>query len=150
MLKLKGLMSLSAISSKTYSKIQSSPEVLRLLVEDTQKDVLVCIFEWFKHCKMKTHGRLPAVRNMAESTCVETLDKLIRLDQSNYDEIVLCLDIALSDKFWKANIQSLGTLRNKCSDGQTKFEHLLCRLIAREEKENDDNNTNSCAHLELL
>jgi len=67
---------------------------------------------------------------------------LIRLDGFDIVEIKAVLDFAIEDDFWKTNLYSLSTLRNKGKNGNTKFVNILSSLDQRKSN-NDKNNEKS-------
>ena len=55
---------------------------------------------------------------------VEVIDKLIRIDGYDLNEIKLTLQSAVRDEFWRKQVISLRGLRNKSKNGNTKFDNL--------------------------
>lgn len=121
------------INDSIYDMIDE-PYLLRDLVE-TEIDNWHAIAKWFKQRKLKSvFGRLPSVVKMDVEKSAKTLSMIFYIDKQEVDEIVLVVDRALKEKFWAQNLQSLATIRNKCKDGLTKYEHILKRIIEDADK----------------
>lgn len=60
------------------------------------------------------------VRNGAD-----TVEKLLRLDGYQLEQVKTALRWAVNDEFWCLQIRSLASLRNKGKNGETKFSNLL-------------------------
>jgi len=59
-----------------------------------------------------------------ESTSLQTIDQLIRIDGFDEEYIFETLRWAKDDEFWKTNVFSLAGLRKKKTNGLTKFQNL--------------------------
>jgi len=53
------------------------------------------------------------------------LDRLIRIDQHDFDFIRVVLGWGVRDKFWSTQLRSLASIRNKGNNGSTKFDNLV-------------------------
>lgn len=116
------------ISDGVYNVVQES-DLLRQLV-DSEPDIWHAIAKWFKERKMKTiYSRFSSVKNMKIDQAAKVISMLFFNDKQEIDEIVLTVDRALTDKFWSQNLQTITTIRNRCRDGMTKYEHILKRIL---------------------
>jgi hypothetical protein len=65
-------------------------------------------------------------------TSLDCLDKLQRIDGFDFEtEIKPAIELALNDPFWARNLLSLGSLRNKGSNGEKKFINIQTTLSYR-------------------
>lgn len=63
---------------------------------------------------------------------LDCLDKLQRIDKFDFEtEIKPTIELALDDPFWARNLLSLGSLRNKGSNGEKKFINIQTTLSHR-------------------
>jgi len=60
----------------------------------------------------------------------DTIDRLIRIDDYDLNEIKATLSWAVKDSFWGPNILSLSGLRDKSKNGRTKFENIYSKYEA--------------------
>ncbi len=73
-----------------------------------------------------TQGNLaPKVTPSLIKNAALTLDKAVRLDGFNLDEIEQALAWAVEDSFWGRNALSIASLRNKMKDGRTKLQGIM-------------------------
>ena len=115
------------IPSSVYNKIQSG-DYLKALV-NSGVEPLRAIVEWFMHEKLKTHGEFPSVRKANLKTSEKALRDLVVLDMQTLETIIMCLDLSLRDEFWKDQILSISNIRKTCSNGITKYEHILQKVL---------------------
>lgn len=59
--------------------------------------------------------KTPSAGSQAAYRWFEAVDKLLRLDQADPDEVAAVIDWATADEFWAANIRSAGKLREQYS-----------------------------------
>ena len=62
---------------------------------------------------------------------INTLYKLIRNDQFDYESVRDAVDWALNDVFWSKNLLSLRALRDKSQNGFTKFQNIYHRYNSK-------------------
>lgn len=79
----------------------------------------------FQEYVSKTHGKkAPKITPSKTRSDTETIDKLMRLDGFEFEEIKNILRWALRDEFWSSQVLSLSALRRK-KDGLTKFQKIV-------------------------
>lgn len=125
-----------SIPNSVYNKIQNGG-YLKALV-GSGAEATRAIYEWWMNEKLKTHGEFPTVRKSSMKTGEKVLRDLILLDLQSTETILMCIDLSLRHEFWKDNILSLASLRNRCSDGATKYEHLLKEILKTKKEERSD------------
>lgn len=112
--------------SQIYSKIQDGKYLEDRIKEGDPLPKAIC--EWFHYVKLRTHGKLPSVRNMNLDRGIDAINKLVTLDEQVVEDIILALNVSFTDNFWKNNLLTVGQLRIKCSDGVTKYEKLFMKI----------------------
>ena len=67
----------------------------------------------------------PKITDALIAECADAVDKLIRIDGFTFDEVIETLRFAYTDNFWRNQIRSLASIRNKSkNNGCTKFQNL--------------------------
>jgi hypothetical protein len=125
------------VNSAILSKIEE-PQYLRQMLDTKGYSVARAVCEWFHYCKIKTHGKLPSVRNMSLERGIDAITKLLSIDAQDINDIILVLNFSLSDNFWKNNILAVGQLRAKNPDDKImRYERILLKVHEKEGLGND-------------
>jgi len=88
-------------------------------IKDKDKIELL-VNEYYKYQKT-SFSNLIKIDDKLINNSIETIDKIIRLDGFNLDEIKKVLAYIAKDDFWQKQVLSLVSLRNKGKNGNTKF-----------------------------
>jgi len=94
---------------------------------DKNKDILELVDVFFNFQRNIYPNRYRKFDEQKESYyngSYNTIDRLIRIDEYNLNEIKATLSWAVKDSFWGPNILSLSGLRDKSKNGRTKFENI--------------------------
>ena len=76
--------------------------------------------------QIEKHGnKAKEITNSFMDSCCDTVDKAIRLDKFNLEEIGDALEWGSRQKFYSDKLYTLTTLRKKWDDGRTKLQHLM-------------------------
>lgn len=125
------------VISSTLSKIEE-PQYLRKMLDTKGYSVARAVCEWFHYCKLKTHAKLPSVRNMNLERGIDAITKLMSIDGQDINDIILVLNFSLSDNFWKNNILTVGQLRAKNPEDKImRYERMLLKVHENGDLSND-------------
>lgn len=95
---------------------------------ENEGDIKPDVLQFTDHAIKSIHENMgnlapkPTPENLSKSA--DTIDKLIRLDGFNLDYIKKVVEWAMNDDFWKKNVLSLASLRNKGKNQLTKFQNM--------------------------
>ena len=78
-----------------------------------------------QHVAQLQGAKAPTITEALIKKCAEEVDKLVRIDGHNFDQIKAVMRWAIKDDFWAPNTMSLAALRKKGDDGRTKFQKIL-------------------------
>lgn len=112
----------------TKNPIKTEPEpnpnlrVNRNKIEnkDINPEIELLVKDFYKY-QESINPKLVNVNDSLIKSSVDTIDKLIRIDDFTLDEIKTVLSFVVKDDFWSKQILSLASLRNKGKNGNTKF-----------------------------
>lgn len=72
-------------------------------------------------------------REKVDIESAEVLERIVRINEMPFDELVELLDWILEDSWWSGNVRSLRSLRNKSKNGSMKFENACASMQASPE-----------------
>lgn len=105
-----------------YKKQQALDTPLNKNINDKQRDALYKIVHNFYTVQKSTYPDM--IRNEDINGSINVLYDLIRIDGYQYESVRDSIKWATEDPFWGSNLFSLKTLRNKSSNGLSKFQNL--------------------------
>lgn len=108
-------------------KAHSIPEPLEV------SEKLLDAIQEFIEAKKKQYPNFKVVRNATAEAAAIPVAKLIK-DGYDEDVVIACIRLAVDDPFWKRNLMTLTQVNKICSDGLTKFEHVLTIYEEKKEK----------------
>jgi len=116
------------IITKVYTKSKIRPTPINKNINDKQKDALIKIVNEFYNTQQFRHPSMIESKwsdnaNIINGS-INILYDLITIDGFDYESIRDVIRWAVEDKFWGSNLLSLKVLRNKASNGFTKFQNL--------------------------
>lgn len=103
---------------KSIKKTAPAPEPVQI-----SEKLLDAIQEFIEE-KKKQYPNFKVVRNATAEAAAIPVSKLIK-DGYDEDVVIACIRLAVDDPFWKRNLMTLTQMNKVCSDGLTKFEHVL-------------------------
>ena len=91
-------------------------------INDEQKNALYKIVHNFYTVQKSIYPDM--IKNEDVNGSINVLYDLIRIDGYQYESVRDSIQWAIEDPFWGSNLFSLKTLRNKSSNGLSKFQNL--------------------------
>ena len=116
------------IITKVYTNPKKRHTPINKNINDKQKDALIKIVNEFYNTQQFRHPSMVESEwsdnaNIINGS-INVLYDLITIDGFDYESIRDVVRWAVEDKFWGSNLLSLKVLRNKASNGFTKFQNL--------------------------
>ena len=105
-----------------YKKHQAMDTPLNKNINDEQKNALYKIVHNFYTVQKSIYPDM--IKNEDVNGSINVLYDLIRIDGYQYESVRDSIQWAIEDPFWGSNLFSLKTLRNKSSNGLSKFQNL--------------------------
>ena len=104
-----------------------------MVMEEKDKGIVEVVSDFCLFQSQRSPHHYKNMENQIE-TGYDVIDKLIRLDGYNIEDIKESLEWAVNDDFWSPNIVTLTGLRKKSTNGSTKFQNMLGKFKATDTK----------------
>lgn len=120
---------LSSHSVQMYDKCTPELELKKEIKKDNKiytHEIINLVTDFFNYQQSQHPNIIKTITENKINISCEVVEKLIRIDKYTLDEIKNVLNFAVKDDFWKTNLLSLGSLRNKSkTNDEMKFINIL-------------------------
>ena len=124
--------SLEEISGQRFSEFQD-------FGRDSPKPEFLDFARDFQETVLREHGKLaPRITESLVFNGAKTLEKGVRIDGFDLEEVKTALVWAITDSFWGQNVRSLAQMRGKMRNGITKLQGVLGAYRKSAPKEEDN------------
>jgi len=100
--------------------------VIKPILPDNSSNLMKQIMN-FLSTRRSQFPTYSSVMNASYDVAAKEVAKLLNKGEDE-ETIIKCLNLALTDPFWKKNLMVLTSLNTICSSGITKYEHLKLKL----------------------